>query len=192
MTAEIFFSSLYAGQTGVLELRAFNKSRLLRDFVPVRVGDLDISRVEDFVHNTEQKQMDAYFGVALRTQSALKDKKGDADHCQTLTTLFVDADFKLKGEEETRRRLAAFPLTPSLMVHSGGGIHAYWVLQDPIHLQMSGGMQPAKTLLRRLALELKDVIDVEVSESTRVLRIPGSTNYKPTYDNPRVVLETVP
>jgi putative DNA primase/helicase len=191
--AASLFSSLYDRQTGLLELRSFdNKGLRAREFLEVKGGVLDMPRVGDFVRTTEQQQVGAYFGVALRTQSALEDKKGDESHCQTLTTLFVDADFKHMGEEETRRRLNAFPLSPSVVVHSGGGLHAYWVLQDPIFLQMAGGMQQAKALLRRLALQLKDVVDVDVSEPARVLRIPGSTNFKPTYNKPRVVLETVP
>ena len=113
------------------------------------------------------------------------------DHCQTLTTLFVDADFKLMGEEETRRRIAASPLPPSLVVHSGGGLHVYWVLKEPIFLQMSGGMKKARNLLQQWALQFESVVDVDVSEPVRVLRIPGSTNYKPTYSRPRVVLENV-
>jgi hypothetical protein len=189
---ESFFSSLHAGQTGVLELRAFDSKGLQeREFLPVKGGVLDLSRVEDFVCTTEQKGLDAYFGVALRTRSALKDKKGDAAHCQTLTALFVDADFKLKGEEETRRRLAECPLSPSVVVHSGGGLHAYWVLKDPMLLKVAGGMKQTHDLLQRWAQQFEGVVDLVVSEPVRVLRIPGSTNYKPAYDRPPVEIEHV-
>ena len=79
--------------------------------------------------------MAAYFGVALRTQSAMQDHKGDRSHCHLLTALFVDADFKRLGEVETRRRLAEFPIPASIVVHSGGGLHSYWLLRTPLDLQ---------------------------------------------------------
>src|SRR5687768_6795297 len=98
-----FFTALYAGQTGILELRTVpleqtSEQRLvawrLRDFVPVMQGHFDVQRIDRFIKETTSRRMAAYFGVALRNQRAAVAKKGDASHCQTLTALFVDADFK--------------------------------------------------------------------------------------------------
>ena len=83
------------------------------------------------------------------TQSAVKDRKGDAAHCHWLTALYVDADFKLLGEVETRRRLAEFPMPPSIVVNSGGGLHPYWLLRTPLDLQRD--YPGAQSILRRLA-----------------------------------------
>jgi len=193
--AEEFFSALYAKQTGVLELRTFDHAQAnrLRTFVPVKEGRFDFTPVQRFLKETEALQLGAFFGVALRTQASLKTGKGDAAHCQTLTAAFVDADFKHLGEVETRRRLAEFPLTPSLVVNSGGGLHPYWLLSYPIFLQGTGGMAKAKSLLKRLAHSVADVVDESVSEPVRVLRIPGSFNFKKHYETPRpVVVEVSP
>lgn len=191
--AEAFFSALYRGQTGVLELRTFDhpQANKLRDFIPVKEGAFDFTRVQRFLKDTEALQLGAFFGVALRTAASLKTLKGDAAHCQTLTALFVDADFKHLGEEETRRRIAAFPMPPSMVVHSGGGLHPYWLLKYPIFLQGTGGMQRAKSCLKRLAKSVADVVDESVSEPVRVLRIPGGFNFKKHYETPRpVTLQT--
>ena len=191
--AEHFFAALYAGQTGVLELRTFDhaESNRLRAFIPVKEGQFDFSPVAYFLKETERLELGAFFGVALRTAASAKTRKGDAAHCQTLTALFVDADFKHLGEDETRNRIAAFPLRPDVIVNSGGGLHPYWILKSPIFLQSSGGMAKAKTYLKTLARTVADVVDESVSEPVRVLRIPGSFNFKKRYDTPRpVVVET--
>lgn len=200
-SAREFFAGLYAGQTGVLELRTFGPDKSdasleaeqqrraayrLRDFMPVKDGAFDAERVERFLAGCERAKLGAFFGVALRTNAALQTKKGDAAHCQTLTALFVDADFKHLGEAETRKRIAEFPLPPSIVVCSGGGLHPYWPLESPIYLQTSGGMARAKSLLRRMAKTVAEVVDEQVSEPARVLRIPGSLNFK--YDPPLPVV----
>jgi hypothetical protein len=191
---EEFFSRLYTGQTGVLELRTFDHQQAnhLRTFISVKDGQLDYTPVYKFLTETERLQLGAFFGVALRTQAALKTFKGDAAHCQTLTSLFVDADFKHLGEDITRSKIDAYPQRPSMIVNSGGGLHPYWPLSFPIFLQGSGGMVRAKLLLKRIAKSVADVVDESVSEPVRVLRIPGSFNFKKHYDKPRpVTLEFV-
>jgi hypothetical protein len=197
---EPFFGTLYKDQTGVLELRAFAPSgdtpeverqrraaNMLRDFITVENGLYDVMRVERFLRGCEDAKLGAFFGVALRTRSAQKERKGDAAHCQTLTTLFVDADFKHLGEEETRRRIREFPLPVSMLVCSGGGLHPYYLKSSPIYLQRPGALQRARLQLRRLAKCVADVVDESVSEPVRVLRIPGSYNFKKEYGEPRLV-----
>jgi hypothetical protein len=188
-----FFSELYTGQSGILELRTVpreptpEQQRLawrLRDFVPVVDGKFAVGRIDRFIKETTARRMAAYFGVALRTPAAAKDRKGDAARCQTLTALFVDADFKHLGEDITRQRLADFAIPPSIIVNSGGGLHPYWLLRQPLDLQRD--YRGAQSILRRLAKGVADVVDVSVSEPARVLRVPGSLNFK--YAPPRLVV----
>ena len=191
-----FFKTLYRSQSGVLELRTFGSdgqdatskqlrttAHRLRDFVPVINGTYDHARIEKFLKGCEQAKLGAFFGVALRAQASLKTRKGDGAHCQTLTTLFVDADWKHLGEEEARRRIKDCPLQPSLIVESGAGLHVYWMLTQPFYLKKE--MATAKRWLRHIAASVADVVDETVSEPARVLRIPGSYNCK--YDPPRPV-----
>ena len=140
----IVFSSLYKGQSGVLEARTFGPEKSntspeaerqrraaykLRDFIPVVDGVYDEKRVADFLKGCEVAKLGAFFGVALRTRESLQTQQGNAVNCQVLTALFVDADYKHLGEAETRKRIAEFPLPPSLIVMSGGGLHPYWLLE---------------------------------------------------------------
>ena len=193
-----FFKALYRGLEGVLELRTLapegntpaaiklrKEANRLRDFVPVKNGVCDEARVRRFLDGCKKAKLGAFFGVALRSQASLKDRKGDAAHCQTLPSLFVDADFHHLGEDETRHRIAACPLPPSMIVESGGGLHAYWILTQPFYLKKE--MPAAKRWLRHVASTVADVVDESVSEPARVLRIPGGYNFKKKYGEPRLV-----
>jgi hypothetical protein len=48
-------------------------------------------------------------------------------------------------------------------------------------------MKDAQSALRRMAATIADVVDESVSEPVRVLRIPGSFNFKKDYETPRPV-----
>ena len=194
----VFFKTIHQGLDGVQELRTFapdgdspaaNKLRKeahrLRDFVPVKNGVCDPKRIQRFLDGCEKAKLGAFFGVALRAQASLKTKKGDGAHCQTLTCAFVDADHKHLGEDETIRRITASPLAPSMVVESGGGLHPYWILKQPF--QLKNELATAKRWLRHIAASVADVVDETVSEPTRVLRIPGSYNFKKEYGEPRLV-----
>ncbi len=189
--AERLFEALYVGQSGTLELRTVPASQW-RDFVPVIDGAVEMARVERFVRETTRRKINAYFGVALRlpierhANGRWPDGAGAGVRCTLLTTLFVDADYKKLGEAETRRRIDTFPLPPSIVVCSGGGLHVYWRLREPIDLQTN--MALAKSILRRLAKTVADIVDEQVSEPVRILRIPGSLNFKPDYPEPRAVV----
>jgi hypothetical protein len=111
-----------------------------------------------------------YFGVALRGD----DDDGTLANCTMLTALFVDIDFSTTPEPEARERLTHCPLSPSALVASGGGLHAYYLLREPLPLPGDAGL--ARGLLRRLAGYLGG--DLASAEPARVLRIPGGLNHK--------------
>lgn len=123
-----------------------------------------------------------YFGVATRRNH----KGGDKDHCFQLSALYGDTDFKDTPEDQARKRLAGCPLAPTAVVHSGGGLHSYWLLREPLDMPLE--MELAESYLRRLAVYLES--DSKVAEVARVLRVPGTFNHK--YNPPRpVILETL-
>jgi hypothetical protein len=199
--ADQFFAALFRGQSGILELRTVALANTpyegkiaarFRDFVPVQDGRFDGRRVSRFLTNVTARKMAAYFGVALRTPQAAIDRKGTVAYCQSLTTLFADCDFKALGEVETRARLSEFAIAPSAVVHSGGGLHVYWFLRDPLDLHTVAGVNDARSRLRGLAKAIVGIVDISCCEPARVLRVPGSLNFKKAYGEPRpVVLEKI-
>jgi len=165
--------ALYRDCAGLLECRALpSKARV---FVPLD----DLRSLGAFCDAHPHDNL--YWGVSTRKD----DTGGTLENCQHLAALFLDADFKVTPEPHVRQRLAAFPLRPSLEIHSGGGLHLYWFLKEPIDLQVPDERETARTLLRRLALHFES--DLASAEAAHVLRIPGSLNFKPCYPEPRRV-----
>jgi hypothetical protein len=172
ITPARFVSTLIPAH-GLAELRALpSKARTFCDAT-------DAPAISAFV---EQHLGDnLYVGVASRRDAT----GGTLANCERLAVLFADLDFKSRAEGETRAALAAFPLPPSLVVESGGGLHPYWRLRDP--LDVSRDAARAKHLLRRLAHHLEG--DLAAAEPARILRLPGTFNYK--YTPPRPVTVSV-
>lgn len=86
-----------------------------------------------------------------------------------------DADFPGLKQEEKRQALfealRAFPLKPTYEVETGGGIHAYWVLNYPTK-------QEDLTQIEAVNYGLTDVLNADSCwDLPRLLRLPGSTNY---------------
>ena len=64
---------------------------------------------------------------------------------QHLPAIFADFDFKDTAEDQVRRDLATYAFPPSALVHSGHGLHAYWLLSEPLDLQDAGERALAST-----------------------------------------------
>jgi len=159
-----FLRALFAGCQGLLELRALpSKARTFAG-----LGDHGAART--FVSNHANENV--YVAVATRLDAS----GGDLAHCLHLPALFIDVDFKTTPREQARDAIRRFPLRPSIVVRSGGGVHSYWLLREPVDLREEASR--AKDLLRRLALELGG--DINAAEPARILRMPGTRNFKYT------------
>jgi hypothetical protein len=123
--------------------------------------------------------LNIYVGVAPRINATGR----DLESCAALHALFVEFDFKDAGEAEVRKRLEAFPLKPSVVIHSGGGLHVYWFLTEPLELKDDSNRGSVRLLLRSLTTHLG--ADLSAAEPARILRVPGTVNHK--YTPPRPV-----
>jgi len=120
---------------------------------------------------------DLFFGVATRRSP----KDGSLANCDHLFAIWVDIDFKTLSETEARRRLSEFPLPPSIILMSGGGLHVYWLLSEAVDVQAE--TPRLYNILRRLARHLGG--DLNAAEPARLLRVVGTWNRK--YTPPRKV-----
>lgn len=182
MRGRELLEALYAGLNGTLELRAIRPSGgiVARGFL----DPTDHKGIAAFIRH--HADVHVYFGVALRRDET----SGTLANCVWLPALFADLDFCLYtgGEVDARAALARCPLAPTAVVHSGGGLHCYWRLKEPIDLTIETEADTAKSLLRRLAAYLGG--DLKSAEPAHVLRVPNTTNYK--YAEPRrVTLESL-
>jgi P4 family phage/plasmid primase-like protien len=98
----------------------------------------------------------------------------------------LHADIDLKDVEDKRddveRKLRHLtnadgrPFPPSIMVFSGHGVHAYWLLTESLDPHVDANMADIEQDLRTLA----DLVggDSKVCEVARLMRLPGSHNTK--------------
>lgn len=166
-----FFKALFQPSDGLIELRALPSKQ--RKFV--RPGDDDA--IARFCRQHWQQNL--YFGVAARKDA----RNGRLENCLIVRCLFADLDFKrFTSPEEARKRLLEFR-RPSFSVHSGGGLHLFWLLEEPIDLQQPGAAGRFRELLCWTAQAIG--ADPKSAEAAHILRIPRTLNYK--YSPPREV-----
>src|SRR6266852_3798114 len=124
--ASRFFAALFADHDGVIELRALPGAH--RVFFHREAS----SAARQFIE--QHARANLYFGVALRRMPSADDEKrrGALEHCVGLSALFIDIDFKTTPADQAREAIRRFPLKPSIVVRSGGGVHIYWLLREPM------------------------------------------------------------
>ena len=140
-------------------------------------------KLEDAVgvaENLAKEGYDAYY--ALATFEDGKSRK--TANVKQLRSLFVDLDCGEGKPYETQvdatKALIAFCKATKMprpaMVNSGGGIHAYWALTEAV----------SRETWLPIAEKLKSMCDdndlfadpVVTADSVRILRVPGTLNYK--------------
>lgn len=134
-----------------------------RDFTPVN----DIDRTVAVILK-QGKCSDTFVGVAPRVR-----RSGKAEDVGHVHVLWVDLD-----TPEAVAAADSFPMPPSILVNSGNGQHRYWVLDGP--------HDPTEAVRanRRLAHHLGG--DLNCTDSARVMRAPGTFNFKDP-ENPKPV-----
>lgn len=111
---------------------------------------------------------EAYYGVAVR-----KGHDGSKAGVAYTRALWADLD-----GSRPLKDLTSFILPPGVVVHSGTGMHAYWFLTDPL-----SDLQILENMLKLIQTSFGG--DPGAAEAARVLRVPGTLNYK--YNPPRPV-----
>lgn len=95
-----------------------------------------------------------------------------------------DIDFKSVDADEVtvRQALRNARYRPSMLVRSGGGLHAYWRFKEPM------ATQPQRERIEASLRQLADAFggDLQCCEVSRLMRLPGTSNTK--YGHPRAVV----
>lgn len=116
-----------------------------------------------------------YFAPCLR-----REKVGKAESAALLPMLWVDIDCDGDANRYNTAfdKLNNFELTPSAVVDSGGGLHAYWVLAEAFPLENDSARDKVASILRGLS-EALGGDNQYVKSVASVMRLPGSLNTKP-------------
>lgn len=139
-----------------------------------------------------QDKRDIYFALATFDERG----KRTADNAEYLRSLFIDMD-GYASKKDAAQALDGFLADTGLdscgtpwVVASGGGLHCYWAFEHPVPVGM---WKPVAEGLKRLCKQQGLNIDMTVTaDAARVLRIPGTLNFKKKYDTPRPVKVLVP
>lgn len=114
-----------------------------------------------------------FFAPCLR-----RTMKGSADAAVYVPALWIDIDCGGDEREGAFDRLTAFDPPPSFVVDSGGGLHGYWVLDEPVTLKTTSDRARMARYLHGLFAVLGG--DPAYSKSVAsVMRLPDTVNTKP-------------
>ena len=164
--AQRFLQILHHGCKGFLEIRTIHpQNRHCGKFWPSTSEEAATLAVR------ESKTVNVYFGVATRH----KQTNGKKENLRHFPGVWVDLDFKdfKNGAKEARTILEQFPLKPTILVHTGGGFHAYWLLTKP-EVITAESLPGLEGLNRAFAERLNGD---HCHSAEHILRIPGTTNW---------------
>ena len=140
----------------------------------------DPEEAEQFAMD-EADEADIYFGLGISPKPFGTHKRCKADDVVGITSFWIDID--VKGENHQKQNL---PETfedgmkmvfknpyPSYIVKTGGGLHAYWLL-DRIYTK-----DEVKNALKDWQQSFSGGFDIDATHDfSRVLRVPGTYNHK--------------
>jgi len=130
--------------------------------------------------NLKNEGYNAYY--ALATFEDGKSRK--TANVKQLRSLFIDLDCgqgkPYETQEEALLDLKRFcqvtKMPKPTLVNSGGGIHAYWALEEPLSREQ---WTPLAEKLKKMCDEHDLFADpVVTADSVRILRVPGTLNFK--------------
>lgn len=144
------------------------------------VGDA-IKLVDGFI----AENINVYF-----TPGAYEGHRRNADSCISVRSFFLDLDVahgknvyasseEALADVERFRNEISWP--KPVLVDSGGGIHAYWMLKQPL---LGDEWRGYAKQFKQLCLDHSMIIDEGVpADAARLMRVPGTSNYR--YDPPK-------
>ena len=167
--AKSFLESLFQKcEDGYLELRPINEKGSRPKFFPVSEG---FTPALDYIEQLVG-EYHIFFGIQPRGKESGRD-----EDIETLIAFWADIDAKDFGgsKEKARESLNNFPLEPTLLVDSGNGYHAYWVLEEPWKLRSKTDREEAANISKIIH---KTVGGDNTANLSRILRLPGTPNIK--------------
>lgn len=159
-----FIDALMGDSQGWIELRVPSLNGLTRFFPLTSEGRTEAMQA---ALELDRQEQDVFFGVLPRLR-----ERGRAEDCSTLTSvLWADVDAKQHKESKAQAltALSRAQMEPSILVDSGHGWHAYWLLDEPVPFADATGV------MQGLA---KAIGGDRVWDAARILRLPGTRNWK--------------
>ena len=186
-----FLNSLYANAPSAF-LACWRKRDKSSEFFPVSELDRAAKHL--------RSEPNIYYRVSLLDRQPPSGERGDASYTGTVVAFVADFDVynpsnpgahaKPKEElpqavDEVVEFLTGLSLSPSVVVQSGNGLHAYWLFKRPVDVTPFGMrevvgnlMQSWQSYVLSAAKQQRGWSVDNVGDLARVLRAPGTINEK--------------
>lgn len=153
---------------------------------------LDAATAEQLTNKWVQDKQNVYFGVCARRPGLAEHQRGKRPDLVGMPGLWLDIDILnpvhnrqdlIPSQEKAVELVESFGLEPTLLIDSGYGYHLYWLFEEPVWFEpgdfarcqkLSNKFQEA---FRQHSISKGYYID-DTSDLTRILRLPGSFNFK--------------
>lgn len=177
---KIFFNLLFGEylqkRSDFIEIRGITPKGQLK----CRVFSRDIEDIVKHLNewNNTDPKAHIYFGVCPRNNN----KEGKKASIDFITSLWVDIDIGETGhrkvsyfnsKQEAEEFITTMTPEPSIIVFSGYGFHLYWLLKEPVRVEK---VNDVENILNGLIERTHG--DSGTGDITRILRAPGTFNYK--------------
>ena len=118
-----------------------------------------------------------YFGAGARHEKRPPGKRALKSSVSILPALWLDMDCGGDRVTWATERLTRFVTPPTMIVSTGGGVQAWWVLREPFVIGNESDRLNFEHVLSGLAKTLDG--DTAVADVARIMRLPGFANMKP-------------
>lgn len=203
--AQSFLEALYGTDTLPGYLTIWNPENKQTEYLTTAAGAAAVAMSLAPKHNV-------YFGLGLRkdvprtpTGAVDKYRRGESADVIAIPGLWSEIDIlggvhaatNLPPDLETAlAALREFPLRPTYLVHSGGGVHGYWLFRELWVFESDKERERAAALVEHFQATLRERIFRprgwkldSTKDLARVLRVPGTYNRKGKTPVPVRILE---
>jgi P4 family phage/plasmid primase-like protien len=134
------------------------------------------AEIAAFCARKDEPGMSVYFGVCTRQDGATSGNLSAVAECPAL---WVDIDCVKQGlkGQIVIDTLEYLPFPPTIIVNSGGGLHAYWQLEQPVDVSEGLAARDVVTAALRALVHIL-AGDRKCAELARIMRLPGTHNSK--------------
>lgn len=152
----------------------------------------DLDQAAEYARRASEAKKDVYIGVSLSHLNRGPDERGKAADSSGIVGLWADVDVGNHGsskkvyppdQDSALSILAGLP-APTIVVHSGHGLQPWWLFKEPWIFESTPECKDAMILAKRWTMTIQARARVKgwdvdsTGDLARVLRLPGTTNWK--------------
>ncbi len=199
--ADIFFEALWGEEPpeGYTIVCPFRKPNLLT--YPFHTSQLKDISTQIEMHKSDK---DVYFSIGLQKDEPTAGKRGKDSGVIAIPGFWCDFDFGTVGHKKTNYPPELSNITdilfktfyePSLIVFSGGGVHAYWLFKEPWVFENDIERQQAMSFSHKFQNIFVTLFNDfgwhldNTSAISQLLRVPGTYNFKTGARKPVYILD---